>query len=83
VNGRCVAQAFPDAPPMCNDCAFREGSDPNGSVETTMAVVKCLMEDEPFYCHHGVVEGEPKRLCAGFSALYVAGKVAEEEPTEG
>lgn len=58
---------FPRLHPRCDDCALRAGTDPNGCPETLMDVVKCIAENVPFYCHKGVRDGEPKRLCAGFA----------------
>lgn len=34
-----------------------------------MDIVKCAFEAVPFYCHKGVGDGEPKRLCSGFGIL--------------
>jgi hypothetical protein len=53
-----------DLPLPCRDCAFELGTDPNGSEETLMDAVKCIMEGETFNCH--VDAGKP---CAGFLAL--------------
>ena len=51
-------------PLPCSDCAFRLGTFPNGSEETLMDAVKCLMEGETFFCH--LDKGTP---CAGYLAL--------------
>jgi hypothetical protein len=48
----------------CATCAFRPGTDANGSAATTMAAVKCILEQTPFECHE-----RPGKLCAGFAAL--------------
>lgn len=53
-----------EAPPLCGDCAFRRGSEPNQKAATLMDAMKCLIEGVPFLCHHG--EG---RLCEGFALL--------------
>lgn len=81
--GRLVAQMteaarpkcerlFPGTPPMCQDCAFRAGTAPNGTVSTLMDAIKCVVEGTPFYCHHGVVDGDPKRLCGGYAVASVS-----------
>lgn len=58
---------FPDAPPMCNDCAFRGGTEPNRRAATLMTALKCVIEREPFYCHKGIADADaPKRLCGGW-----------------
>ena len=64
-----IKARFPKSRPRCNDCAFRAGTDPNGCEETLMDALKCVVESVPFYCHLGMAEGDPKRLCAGFSIL--------------
>lgn len=46
---------------MCGDCAFRNGSQANRSF-TSYDVLQCLLNEEPFYCHHG-----EDRPCAGFA----------------
>ena len=48
----------------CHDCAFREGTDPNGCAPTLMDAIKCAFEREPFYCH--VREG---KLCTGWRLM--------------
>jgi hypothetical protein len=51
----------------CRTCAFRAGDHlANGSPETLMTAVKCLMERIPFWCHEG------DHPCAGWMALRVA-----------
>jgi hypothetical protein len=62
-------ERFPRMHPRCDDCALRSGTDPNGCAETLMDVIKCVEEDAPFFCHKGVSDGEPKRLCAGYMIL--------------
>lgn len=53
----------------CHDCAFRLGSYPNGCAQTVMDALESCLGGEPFYCHHGIVDGEPKRLCEGYKML--------------
>ena len=61
---------FPRMLPRCDDCAARLGTLPNECAESTMDLVKCAIEGEPFYCHKGLREGEdPKRLCTGWLVL--------------
>jgi hypothetical protein len=65
-----LRKQFPRLQPRCDDCALRSGTDPNGCVETLMDVIKCVVEQERvFYCHKGVKDGQPKRMCAGFGFL--------------
>jgi hypothetical protein len=48
----------------CSTCAFRAGDHiANGSPETLMSALKCVMEGEPFWCH------EHDRACAGWAAM--------------
>jgi hypothetical protein len=64
-----VREHFPRHHPRCDDCAFRAGTDPNGSAETLMDAVKALVEGVPFYCHKGMRDGQPQHLCAGYAIL--------------
>ncbi len=47
----------------CHNCAFRQGSYPNGSPQTTMDALKCAIEGSPFLCH------EDLQPCAGWALL--------------
>jgi hypothetical protein len=47
----------------CHNCAFRQGSYPNGSPQTTMDALKCAMEGLPFLCHEDMLP------CAGWALL--------------
>lgn len=48
----------------CRTCAFRHGEHlANGSPETLMSAVKCVMEREPFWCH------EHDKPCSGWLAM--------------
>lgn len=45
----------------CGTCAFRAGVHiANGSPETLMTALKCVMEREPFWCH------EADKPCSGW-----------------
>lgn len=60
----------PDLPPRCNSCAFREGKHvANGSPETQMTALKCVMEGIPFECHEPGREGQP---CSGWAMMMLA-----------
>lgn len=60
--------AFPGSLPPCDDCAFLEGTEPNRCLSTVADAIKCVVEQQPFWCHKGVVDDKPKRLCAGWVA---------------
>lgn len=60
---------FPDQLPRCDDCAFRNGTKPNGCSETLMDAIKCVVELAPFYCHKGLSDGHPKHICRGWWLL--------------
>ena len=48
----------------CSTCAFRQGNlIANGSPQTLMTALKCVMERTPFYCHEIDVP------CAGWLAM--------------
>lgn len=64
-----LRERFPRHHPRCDDCAFRLGTNPNGSVPTLMDAVKCVIEGDPFYCHKTLRDGEPRHLCAGYAML--------------
>jgi len=51
---------LPNGRERCHNCAFRQGTYPNGCVTTTMDALKCAMEGEPFLCH------EDLKPCAGW-----------------
>jgi hypothetical protein len=61
---------FPELPPRCNSCAFRQGPHlANSSPATQMDVLKCLTEGIEFHCH------EPNRedaLCSGWAMMMLA-----------
>ena len=47
----------------CHNCAFRQGTYPNGSPATTLDALKCAMEGVPFLCHEDLLP------CAGWALL--------------
>ncbi len=59
---------------MCSTCAFRAGSLPNASAGTALTAFNCAarIDPDPFCCHHGMKDGEPQRLCAGYVAAQSA-----------
>jgi hypothetical protein len=60
----------PDLPPRCNSCACRAGPHlANGSPETQMDFLKCLIEGHEFMCHEPAREG---MLCSGWSMFMLA-----------
>lgn len=61
---RLCETALKDRDDRCSTCAFRSGDHlANGSPETLMSALKCVMEGDPFWCH------EHDRACAGWSAI--------------
>jgi len=61
---------FPELPPRCHTCAFREGPHvANGSPETLMTALKCVMEGVQFDCHERDREGQ---ICSGYAMLLLA-----------
>jgi hypothetical protein len=64
----------------CFTCAFRQGTDANGSVATTMDALKCTMEGIPFYCHEIEDRTSPTRLCAGYATLRADSSSKREMP---
>lgn len=60
---------------MCNDCAFKAGTNANTDPETIENFVYWFDLSNPdakFYCHHDLPEGvliDKSKVCAGF--LYV------------
>ncbi len=61
-------------PPMCATCGLREGTMPNISAGTGIMALNCVLgiEKDAFACHHGMSDGEPTRLCAGYLAARAA-----------
>lgn len=75
-------ERFPNMLPRCDDCAARLGTVPNQCAATLMDLIKCATEGEPFYCHKGVNDNEPKRLCAGY-ALMLSEPRSDESRNDG
>lgn len=61
-------------PDTCLTCAFREGTMPNMTAGTGMVALNIVLriDTDRFACHHGLKEGEPQRLCAGYVAAMLA-----------
>jgi hypothetical protein len=61
-------------PEPCLTCAFREGTLPNRMGATAKQALDCVLgvDRDCFACHHGMKNGEPKRLCAGYLAAMIA-----------
>jgi len=41
-------ESLPNGRQRCHNCAFRQGSYPNGSPQTTMDALKCSLDGTPF-----------------------------------
>lgn len=63
-----------DPGPMCATCAFRPGTIPNQSAGTGRLALNCALgiDQSPFACHHGMEDGQPTKLCAGYVAALAA-----------
>jgi hypothetical protein len=61
-------------PEPCLTCAFREGTLPNRMGGTAKQALDCFLgvDRDRFACHHGMKDGEPRRLCSGYLAAMVA-----------
>jgi len=66
-----IGMAIPDT---CLTCAFREGTLPNRMGGTVKQALDCVLtiDRDRFACHHGMKDGEPRRLCAGYLAAMIA-----------
>ena len=62
---------------MCASCACRDGTVPNGCLQTQIDFLKCVLEPRPFLCH------APKngQMCRGYIHAR-AGHVAAPIPQE-
>lgn len=69
--GRAVDPSIPDC---CLTCAFKPGTMTNQMATTGIEAFKCAVgvDDSPFGCHHGLNDGMPTKLCAGFVAARLA-----------
>lgn len=70
--GRKHATAFSFE--MCLTCAFREGCMTNQCTATGIMALNCIVGIDPddFACHHGMKDGAPTKLCAGYLAAKLA-----------
>jgi hypothetical protein len=65
----------PELPPRCQSCAFRAGPHiANGSPQTVMDALKCVMEGREFYCHQ---PDRVEQLCSGW-AMFMLSKDAAD-----
>ena len=53
---------------VCGTCAFRRGSMPNMMAATGLEAMNTVLGIDPddFACHHGMKDGRPTKLCAGY-----------------
>jgi hypothetical protein len=60
--------------PLCATCAFRPGSLPNQTAETGVIALNTVLgiDKDRFACHHGMKDGQPSKLCAGYIAARLA-----------
>jgi hypothetical protein len=68
---RLAADGEPDT--RCKSCAFREGTVPNGCIQTQLDALKAVIEDVPFMCHQADRKG---KICHGWFAGGIAMKEA-------
>jgi len=61
-------------PEPCITCAFRRGTLPNMTAGTGLTALNCVIgiDKSEFACHHGMKDGEPTKLCAGYAAALLA-----------
>jgi hypothetical protein len=64
----------PSCPDPCATCAFRLGCMTNMMAATGIEALNCSIgiDDSLFGCHHGMKDGEPTKLCAGWVAAKLA-----------
>jgi hypothetical protein len=69
--GRLIDPSVPDP---CATCAFRRGTMTNMMPTTVLTAFNCAtgVDDSPFGCHHGMVDGRPTKKCAGWLAAQAA-----------
>lgn len=72
--GRKDLPAGMTIPETCLTCAFREGALPNRMGGTAKQALDCVLgiDRDRFACHHGMKDGEPRRLCSGYLAAMIA-----------
>jgi len=72
---------MPGLPEGCATCAFREGCMTNMMAGTTLVALKCALgqDADRFACHHGMKDGQPKKLCAGYVAAILASHTLKEQ----
>lgn len=76
LHGQIIGQALADVAKAggvdqtstCATCAFREDCMTNTMAATLSEALGCLASGEPFGCHHGMVDGQPTKACAGMEA---------------
>lgn len=74
LHGQILGQALADVAKAggigetCATCAFREDCMTNTMAATLSEALGCLISGEPFGCHHGMVDGQPTKACAGMEA---------------
>lgn len=58
----------------CSTCAFRPETMTNQMAATVLVAFKCAVgtDPDPFACHHGMKDGEPTKVCAGWLASQLA-----------
>lgn len=58
----------------CATCAFRPETMTNQMASTVLTAFKCVVGTDPsvFACHHGMTDGEPSKVCAGWLACEAA-----------
>lgn len=58
----------------CATCAFRKGSVPNQTAGTGTVALNCTLgvDRDRFACHHGMKDGQAKRICVGYIAARLA-----------
>jgi hypothetical protein len=59
---------------MCSTCAFRDGAMPNQMAATGLVAFKIVMgiDTDQFACHHGMKDGTPQKICAGYALAKLA-----------
>jgi hypothetical protein len=78
-------QEFPNAGRPCHSCAFNPATDNWQGFDTTVnGLMKCVLENQPFYCHENIPWKKPieewttedhrqfkehAQLCSGFAIL--------------